>query len=51
MPALTAANRRIALHISTESVADLIAVLYLCQAFIGADAGAMHLAAGLACAL
>ena len=31
----------------TESLGDLIAVLSLCQAFIGADGGAMHLAAGL----
>lgn len=31
----------------TESLEDLIAVLSLCRAFIGADGGAMHLAAGL----
>ena len=31
----------------TESLEDLIAVLSLCQAFIGPDGGAMHLAAGL----
>jgi ADP-heptose:LPS heptosyltransferase len=31
----------------TESVEDLTAVLSLCQAFIGADGGAMHMAAGL----
>jgi ADP-heptose:LPS heptosyltransferase len=31
----------------TENLADLIAVLSLCNAFIGADGGAMHVAAGL----
>jgi ADP-heptose:LPS heptosyltransferase len=31
----------------TASVADLIAVLALCQGFIGADGGALHIAAGL----
>ena len=31
----------------TESVEDLTAVLSLCDAFIGADGGAMHIAAGL----
>ena len=31
----------------TRELADLIAVLGLCDAFIGADGGAMHLAAGL----
>jgi ADP-heptose:LPS heptosyltransferase len=31
----------------TESLEDLAAVLSLCRAFIGADGGAMHLAAGL----
>jgi len=38
-PAVTAAP--------TESLADLIAVLTLCRAFIGADGGALHIAAGL----
>ena len=32
----------------TESLEELIAVLSLCQAFIGPDGGAMHIAAGLA---
>ncbi|MFN2644494.1 MAG: glycosyltransferase family 9 protein [Burkholderiales bacterium] len=31
----------------TASLADLMAVLALCRAFIGADGGAMHIAAGL----
>jgi heptosyltransferase-3 len=31
----------------TESLEDLTAVLSLCRAFIGADGGAMHIAAGL----
>jgi ADP-heptose:LPS heptosyltransferase len=31
----------------TDGLADLIAVLSLCRAFIGIDGGAMHLAAGL----
>jgi len=31
----------------TKSLEDLIAILSLCSAFIGADGGAMHLAAGL----
>jgi ADP-heptose:LPS heptosyltransferase len=31
----------------TESLEDLIAALALCNAFIGSDGGAMHLAAGL----
>jgi len=31
----------------TASLADLIAVLALCRGFIGADGGAMHIAAGL----
>jgi ADP-heptose:LPS heptosyltransferase len=31
----------------TENLADLTAVLSLCQAFIGADGGAMHIAAAL----
>jgi len=31
----------------TASLADLIAVLALCRAFIGADGGALHIAAGL----
>jgi ADP-heptose:LPS heptosyltransferase len=31
----------------TATLADLIAVLSLCRAFIGADGGAMHIAAGL----
>ena len=31
----------------TAKLEDLVAVLSLCQAFIGADGGAMHLAAGL----
>ena len=31
----------------TESLEDLVAVLSLCDAFIGADGGALHLAAGL----
>lgn len=31
----------------TEELGDLIAVLSLCDAFIGADGGAMHIAAGL----
>jgi ADP-heptose:LPS heptosyltransferase len=31
----------------TESLEDLIAVLSLCNAFIGADGGALHVAAGL----
>ncbi len=31
----------------TESLEDLVAVLSLCDAFIGADGGAMHVAAGL----
>lgn len=31
----------------TEDLSDLVAVLSLCDAFIGADGGAMHLAAGL----
>ncbi len=31
----------------TESLADLVAVLSHCHAFIGADGGAMHIAAGL----
>jgi heptosyltransferase-3 len=31
----------------TETLADLIAVLSLCHAFIGPDGGAMHVAAGL----
>jgi heptosyltransferase III len=31
----------------TESLEDLIAVLSLCNAFIGADGGALHIAAGL----
>ncbi len=35
------------LPVRTEDLADLIAVLSLCQAFIGADGGAMHIAAGL----
>ena len=32
---------------ATQDLADLIAVLALCQVFIGADGGAMHVAAGL----
>lgn len=32
----------------TRELADLIAVLALCHAFIGADGGAMHIGAGLA---
>jgi ADP-heptose:LPS heptosyltransferase len=31
----------------TDNLADLIAVLSLCRAFVGADGGAMHIAAGL----
>jgi ADP-heptose:LPS heptosyltransferase len=31
----------------TESLEDLVAVLSLCEAFIGPDGGAMHIAAGL----
>jgi heptosyltransferase III len=31
----------------TESLEDLVGVLSLCQAFIGPDGGAMHIAAGL----
>jgi heptosyltransferase III len=31
----------------TESLEDLIAILSLCSGFIGADGGAMHLAAAL----
>jgi ADP-heptose:LPS heptosyltransferase len=31
----------------TASLSDLIAVLALCRAFVGADGGALHIAAGL----
>lgn len=36
-----------ALAVPTPEVADLVAALSLCDAFVGVDGGAMHLAAGL----
>jgi len=44
---LEQAERASVLSASTVELADLIAALALCDAFIGADGGAMHLAAAL----
>lgn len=45
--AVISANASALIPARTESLEDLVAVLSLCDAFIGADGGALHIAAGL----